>query len=118
MEPPVRSLIKISLLGFLICFIIIYYIENNFDLETRTIDSISLGELDRNVKVEGIIISSRVKNNNVFFEIKDGDSSIKGVMFNNNASLQKYANYTVEGVVKSYKGELEIIVHKMENNVN
>lgn len=116
MELSIRSLIKISLIGFLTIFVIIFYIDNNFDLITRDIDSISLKELDRNVKIKGNVVASNVRGNNLFVVLKGNNSTIKGVMFNSNSTPTVGENYSIEGIVKTYKGEVEIIIHKIEDD--
>ncbi|MFW6285923.1 MAG: hypothetical protein ACOC16_02020 [Nanoarchaeota archaeon] len=110
-----RSLLKISLIGFLMLFIAIYFIENNYEPQEKLIQNLSMKDLDKHVKINGKILQQTTISNTKFLKISDNKSNktIKGIIFENNHTYSKNNNYTFEGKITMYQGEIEIIINKI-----
>lgn len=113
MEGNDKKTIKISLLGFLLFYMILLILDNSFELEMRSIQSLSLDDLNKNVKVQGELEEQRLINENLFLQIREKNRSLKVIAFDIGRELEIGKNYIVEGKITMYKQELEIIAKKI-----
>ena len=114
MELKKTHIIKICLIGFLLSFITIYLIEKNYKLEIIEISKIDSSLIEKNVKIEGKIITQTLNKNTLVFTIKDNSSQIDIIAFKTNQTLDKNKIYYIEGKVTTYNKKIEMIANKIE----
>lgn len=114
MEFTTHNTIKYTLIGFLLSFTLIFYLDNNHELSTKNISDLSLKDLNKNVKIEGRILKQNLIKDHLFLTINDGTSSIKVIGFYAKEELYPYSQYIIEGKITLYEKELEIIANKIE----
>lgn len=102
-------LIKISLLGFLICFAIVYYVEINFTPPLINIENITSSDLNHHITIRGEIITQRISSNTLFVKVKDETGIIDVILFKSNHTLEKNKEYIIEGKVGYYKDNFQLI---------
>lgn len=115
-----KQLMKISAVGIIICFIILYLIS----IQDLSVD-VKIGDIDRSyigktVDLTGEINNIFTNNGDVFFDIEDETGSIKVVLWEDTLDLLRMKNVNVsemengksiniQGEVQVYKGELEVL---------
>lgn len=115
-----RELLILSLLCSVLGLSLMLLATNLREAERVTIEEIEPKDVGRFVAVEGNVCSSYY-NKHLFFEIKDETGKIKVVVFENSIndlgiepkSLEKGREVRVEGFVKRYRGEMEIIPERI-----
>lgn len=102
----------LTIVGITGLFVIVQTIQPKV-VRIREIDTSIIGQL---IEVNATI-KSISKDGHVFFNLEDGNDSIKAIMFERDAKnhehvyeLKKNDNVTVIGEVNNYRGELEIVV--------
>lgn len=134
MDPQrTKFLLKLTLIGFLISFVLIYYIELNYSPQLINIKQIkensSIGDI---VKFNAKIRKQRVYNNNtIFLTLNYNNSKINAIIFNfnpdnykpnlynNNQKSSKSRNfnnkeiYQFIGKITLYNKEKEIIIKRI-----
>ncbi len=108
-----NRLIKISLVGFLVCFMLLFYLDYTYELDVSNIEDIDLSSINAYVKIDAKIISQSLINKNIFLEIKDNTGKIKAMSFDTNFKLDETKKYYIVGKVSLYKGELELIIDEI-----
>ena len=107
-----------SILGLVILFIGVQYVE----AKVISIGEISEDEIGALVSVEGRVYSSYYNGEHLFFTLKDDTGKIKIVIFENSikrlkinpGEIRNGVKMGIEGEVKKYKGELEILPERIQ----
>ncbi|MBT3583210.1 exodeoxyribonuclease VII large subunit [Candidatus Woesearchaeota archaeon] len=106
-----------KLLGFALVFSLIGLLSLIVLAEFTELEQVNVAELENKVEqriiIEGAITSSFQKADVNFFDLKDKTGEIKVVAFGNMLKLKKGSEVRVQGLVKIYQGELEIIADKI-----
>lgn len=103
-------LIKLSLLGFLFAFLLIYFIEDNIEINLISVSQLDNSYLNKYVKISGEVISVRNSETSTFIVIEDRNFKINGILFDS-VKIDN-GEYIFEGKVTKYNDELEIIIEK------
>ncbi len=111
------SLIKISLILFLIIFGIVYFVEESYELEKMNISQIDDTFYNNYVKIYAKVITIRNFNETIFLILKDETKEIPAIIFEK-VEIEKNQNYYFEGKITKYNGDLELIVERFEKNKN
>lgn len=109
-----RELIKISIVGFLLLFITIYYLDQNYELERTYISKLSLKNINDVVRVEGKIRKQSLMNETLFLEIFDPTGKINGVIFDAKEKFDSDLDYIFEGKVTLYNKNIELIIKEVK----
>ncbi len=104
-------LIKISLIGFLLIFLLIYFIEENTVILLTKISEIDNTYINKYVKITGNIVKLKNSNSSTFITIKNNENYLKGIIFEK-IKLKKEKKYIFEGKISKYNNELEIIINE------
>ncbi len=114
-----RSIKKICVLLSFLGLAIIYIMEISTTIASTQISEITNDNIGEYVKACGIVDKKYVtEKGHIFFNLKE-NSSIKVVIFKNNNNptppekIENNKPLCVEGTVKLYKGELEIICDRL-----
>jgi len=104
-------LLKISLIFSLLGILAILYISETTTIDLSEISQLTKGDLDKKVRVNGIINSIGESPGLIIVNIEDENSKITIIAFkeNSNTTLEKNQNVEVLGTLTEYNGELEII---------
>jgi exonuclease VII large subunit len=103
------------MIGFLICFILIYYFESNYIPRLIKIENISNLDLNKHIRIQGEIVSQRVSSNTLFLKIKDSsinksNNIIDAILFKTNKTLDKTHKFIFEGKVGTYQNKYQLII--------
>lgn len=77
--------------------------------------SLANSSCDGTAKINATVIKVYERKNVTFLLLKE-DTIIKGVVFDRLINLEEKDSVIVEGVVKDYKGEKELIINKITKN--
>jgi RecJ-like exonuclease len=106
-----------KLLGFALVFSLIGLFSLIVLAEFTELDQVNVAELENKIEqraiIEGEITSAFQKTDVNFFEVEDQTGEIKVVAFGEMQKLKKYPEVRVEGQVKIYQGELEVIADRI-----
>lgn len=116
-----RSLLKLCLFCSVLGLVILFFGIQQIEAKIIGIENINQEEVGRLVSVQGTVESRYYNGQHLFFTIKDGTGKIKVVIFENMFSrlglepseIEKGMNLRIEGEVKKYEGELEIIPERV-----
>lgn len=104
-----KNLLKVALICSVIGIFIIFLFADRLEPSLISISDISDSLLDRDVRIQGKISSIKESSSVLILEVKDDSSAIKVVAFDNDYSnFKKNQSVEILGVVKEYKGVLEI----------
>lgn len=104
-----KNLLKVALICSIIGIFIIFVFANRLEPSLINISEISSSLVDQSVKVQGKIVSIKNSPSVLIFDVKDDTGSVKVVVFDKkNLDLNKNQLVEVLGVVKEYKGSLEV----------
>ncbi|MCA9497140.1 MAG: OB-fold nucleic acid binding domain-containing protein [Nanoarchaeota archaeon] len=109
-------LIKISLIGFLFSFCILFFLEEKIETKVINISDISLKDIEKNVVIIGNFKNVRVNFETMFGEFYDETGKLKVVAFKFDEEIikiSKYDKYKLLGKIKYYENELEIIANEI-----
>ena len=106
------QLTKICIIGFLISFSIIYYIEQNYEPDLVQIKDINTKYLNHNILIKAEIISQRQSqtSDTLFAKVKDESGTIDIILFKINQTLNKNQFYFFQGKVGYYKDNYQLII--------
>lgn len=111
-----RLCLFLTICGIVILFFLVVTIEPK-NIKISDIDESMIGYY---VTVYGVVSSKPIwSEENLFFDLSDGEKSIKVVMFSrdtrkyNELKIRKGNEVVVIGRVSEYKGELEIVAEKI-----
>ena len=110
-----KELLKVALICSLVGVTVLYLLSENIEIKEKDIEKITLDDIDKNVKVEGIV-KDLFENDKVMIMGIEQPQEIKVVLFKNkNESIliNKGNNLEIIGKVEEYEGELEIIGHRV-----
>lgn len=110
-----KNLLKVALTCSIIGVFIIFIFADRLEPSLMGIAEVSESLLDQSVKIQGEIVSVRVTSSVSMFDVKDGSGSIKVVAFDEGSGFSKGQLVEVLGVVKEYKGILEIEAKKISS---
>ena len=115
-----KKLVKISLLGFLVCMSMLYILTLS-GFQT----SVNIGEIDKSYIGESVNVSGEIKglfthDGHLFFDLDDGTGKIKVVLWRDTLEVMKNRGIEKEyisdgneinliGNVHLYMGELELL---------
>ena len=104
-----EKLFNLALICTLIGLLIIIFISDNIEINYSLIKDISKKDIDKQVKIKGIISSIIQKESLTLYNIEDSTGKIKVIVFNENfLDLQNNKTIEVIGKVLLYQGILEI----------
>lgn len=103
-----KNLFKISLLCSLIGILIILIISERLETPAIKISEINSELLEKQVKISGNITNILQYPGIFIISVKDSTGEIKVVTFEENIQLEKGLAVEIEGIIKKYKGSLEI----------
>lgn len=104
-----KTLLKFALVCSIIGIFIIFIFADRLEPSLVKISEISESSIDKSIRVQGEIESIKSTPTALMLGIKDGNSSIKVVAFNDkNLAFNKGQPVEVFGIVTEYKGVLEI----------
>ncbi|MFH1978192.1 MAG: OB-fold nucleic acid binding domain-containing protein [Candidatus Aenigmatarchaeota archaeon] len=117
-----RSLKMLSIISSVLGLVILFLVVNQPSTQ-MSIESITIEDVGRQVKICGEVESKTVSNNHIFFTVGDSTGSMKIVIFNTTAihlNESKNSPYEINignsmcapGIISEYpenSGELEII---------
>ena len=111
-----KTLLKISLICTLVGLYVLFLINERISVNSKTIAEINSTLLEKDIKIKGEIIRLTQTEGLYLINIKDkSNKEITIVVFRDQElALKKGDIINVEGVVKDYKGNLEIIAKKIE----
>lgn len=101
---------RLSLLLVLAGLSLIYLSSMMFGPSTTSLGDIGRADIGDTVRVSGIVDTYTVKGDTQFLTLSNGETTLPAVHFGDELDVKEGANYTFEGRVDVYKGELELIV--------
>jgi len=114
-----RSIKKICLFMSFLGLVIIYIMEITTTISYTEISGITKDNIGEHIKACGVVNKKYVTDKgHIFFDLED-KSSIKVVIFKNNnnptppENIENDKTLCLEGTVKLYKGDLEIICDRL-----
>lgn len=110
-----KTLLKIALICSLIGVVALYLISENLEIKQKNIEKITLDDVDKNVKVKGIV-RDLFENDKIMIITIEQPQEMKVVLFKSkNESIGIFEGNEIEviGKVDEYEGELEIIGNKV-----
>lgn len=120
-----KTLLQISIVCSLAGLVLLFFISRTIELPETNINTITIDDIGKNVKVCGTVSSKNVsKSQHVFLQVQDSSGSINVIAFNNMAEklgaydVKKNENICVTGLVDEYNSELEIIAKQKIERVD
>ena len=111
-----KTLFRLALICIVIGLPVLYFLSENIEITEMDVSKISLGDADRQIKLNGEVIS--VSNKNKFSVIEISQlNKIEVVMFNENISLEQGDNIDVFGKVQEFNGKPEIIADVVRKKI-
>ena len=116
-----KNLLKLCLFCSIIGLVILFVGVQQMEAKTIHIGEIGEKDIGTLVSVEGIVYSRYYNGEHLFFTLKDDKSRIKMVVFENTLNRLKIdpneikngIKIGVDGEVKKYKGEMEILPERI-----
>ena len=109
-----KSLLKFSLIIGVLGLVFLFYAESNLTPELRQISSLSNSDIEKNVRISGIIESISRLPSITKLKLKDNSRSINIAVFNkDNIQLEKGSKIEITGKVSLYNSALEITADKI-----
>lgn len=104
-----KTLTKIALICSLIGILLLLLIAERQDVSASSINKISNQSINQEIKIKGTISTLKETPAVTITQVKDTTGSITVIMFRKeNITLQKGDLVEVQGIVKEFKGKLEI----------
>ncbi len=104
-----KTLLKIAVVCSLIGIFIVLLIVEKLDASESNIASITKDDLNEKVKVKGYINSIKETPGLLILNVKDDTGNITAILFKeDDINLKKGDLIEIDGVIKEYKGKLEI----------
>ncbi len=103
-----KTLFKIALICVVVGLVGLYFLSENIEIKEADISKITLGDVDKQVKLVGQVVSIRNFEKASIIEITQ-PSKIKVIMFVENVTLDEGQDIEVFGKVGEYEGKPEII---------
>jgi RecJ-like exonuclease len=109
-----RILFKTSLTFALLGILLLLIYSENITIEIKNISNITNKDMDKYVKVTGLVTRTTDTPGLFILNIKDKTSQIKVIIFKEEKINIKQDDFLIiEGKVTEYKGELEIQAEKI-----
>jgi len=105
---------KISLIGFILLYILILNIDSSYELDLTPLDELSLKDLNKNVRIVGYAVDQQNIKGHLFFKIKDNETTVNAAAFFYNDTLDKSIKYVYEGKLSLNKKEIQIIISEIK----
>lgn len=106
-----NNLLKISFICSLLGILILYTLSQNISVEEKTINKITIGDLDNKVKIKGLVDNIIDTESVLILDVAQAQN-MKVILFkenNQSIDIKKEDLIEVIGQVEEYNGELEII---------
>ena len=107
-----KILVKISLVCSLLGIFILFLLFGVIGVDERTIDSISKADLEKDIRINGVITNINDLNGTLIIEVSQLNK-IDVVVFDSEVGVKKGDNVEISGVTEEYKGKLEIIADRI-----
>ncbi len=110
-----KNLLKVALICSLVGIVALYLISENMEIKQRNIEKITIDDIDKNVKVKGVV-KGLFENDKVMIITIEQPQDMKVVLFKSkNESIGIFEGNEIEviGKVDEYEGELEIIGNRV-----
>lgn len=105
-----KTLMKIALICSLLGILLLSFISENIKAKETNISSISLADIDKDVKIIADVISAKQSSNTLFLNVQDDTGRINVVVFEPEDTVIKPGNkLEINGKVAIYNNKLEII---------
>ena len=106
---------KLCIISMVLGITLLILVSDKIDIPSSTISSISKEDVNKGIKIKGIVTKVINKENINILEIKDNSSSIKVVLFDSEGYIiEKNSFVEVYGKVSLYEGNLEIIAETIK----
>lgn len=113
-----KGLHRLSLLLVLAGLVTIYGSTLVFSPESVDIDDIGNADIGSSVEVAGTVRDLSKKDDVVFFDLEGEKASIRSVYFGSYLGVEEGEEYTFQGRIEIYQGELELVVDKVASGGN
>ena len=106
-----NKLFKIAIVTSLVGLFVMIFISENIEVLMVKIGNINEEMLGEKVNINGVVNSKRDLPGIVILNVSDDTGSIKVVAYKKNKKIlvKKNDNVDVEGLVRDYEGELEVM---------
>lgn len=109
------SLLKISLLTTLCCLITITFVETQISSEKIEIKKLDAFDLNKPYSIEATISKqSLLPQGHLILTLQEKDSKLQAIMFSVNTTFKENSEILATGRIKTYKGELQMIIEKIK----
>jgi len=103
-----KKLLILALISGIIGILILFVISEKINLEVSNINSITLKNLNQEIKVRGTITSLKETAKLLIINLEDKTGSITMTTFSKELPLEKNTNIEVQGKIIDYNNQLEI----------
>jgi hypothetical protein len=104
---------KITLLSFFISFLLLLYLDETHTLPLTPIEELSRADLNKQVKVQGILLKQERYEEHLFLTLRENNSLLEVALFYSEENLSIGKRYTLEGRVSLRKNKLQVIGTKL-----
>lgn len=108
-----KTLLKISIISSIIGLIILYLISSFTTIENFEIKDLTLNDLDKTIKVQGLITRITPTDSITILEVAQ-HNKMPVIIFDTNISTNIGDEISVLGKVEEYNGKIELIADKIE----
>jgi len=109
-----KNLLKLSLIVSLTGLLILIVVIENIEIKEYQIKELTKKDLNKDVKLSGIITRVTETPGLIIFNLKDDTGEITGIIFKEESiNLTKNQKVEVQGKIIEYKDELEIQVDQL-----
>ncbi len=110
-----NKILLLSFIGSIFGIFLLFYLEDSIILPLKDISSISRSDIEKNIRIAGIVKS--VSNAPTFTKLVliDSNSSIEVTVFQNDLKIKKNDKLEVIGKVSFYKSKLSVVADNLKN---
>ncbi len=112
------NLIKISFIGFLLLFILLFYLDSIYSPKLVQISKLDKSYFNKVVKINAKIEKQTLNGQTLFLILQNLENKsikIKGIIFNINKTFSKSKDYQIIGRISLYKNDLEILIEEINS---
>ena len=112
-----KTLLKIAITCAIVGVIVLYYFSENINVEEKTIEKITLADVDKDVRIKGTVERITEKEKIAILSIAQ-PKTITVILFKdkNITDLQQGDNVYITGSVQEFEGKPEIIADEVKKN--
>ena len=103
-----KKLLILALLSSIVGILILFLISEKINLEVSNINSVTLKNLNQEIKIRGTITSLKETQKLLIINMEDRTGSITITTFSKELPLEKNTNIEVQGKIIDYNNQLEI----------